>query len=181
MSTFWRRPALAALTAGTGLLLAACGTGTEIGPTPMTAPVQAPSPQDQAGTAALAAYTDYWRVNDAAMADPAAKDWRPELEEVAQGQALESLLKDVENYASLTARTVGDIRRDPAVESASTMRVSIVDCVDLGDSLVVSDSGQVFDDLDNRVQRYRFRADVAVGDDGRWRVDRTAPALDEPC
>jgi hypothetical protein len=54
--------------------------------------------------------------------------------------------------------------------------------VDLGDSRLVSDrTGRPLDDLANRVVRYRFRADVVRTDGGGWLVERTAPALGEPC
>ncbi|OLT11765.1 hypothetical protein BJF78_26235 [Pseudonocardia sp. CNS-139] len=88
----------------------------------------------------------------------------------------------MENYISLSARTVGAVAHRPDVAQVGSAQVSVVDCVDLGDSRLMSDAtGEVFDDLENRVQRYRFHAELRVDPDGRWRVHETEPALDEPC
>ena len=130
---------------------------------------------------ALAAYEEYWSAATAAFAAPGERDWTPRLHEVATGQALDSLRRDVENYANVPAHTEGAVKRAPRVAGVTNGRVDIVDCVDLADSRLVSDDGgQVLDDLANRVPRYVYRAGV-VNQDGRWLVDRTTPALDQPC
>ena len=56
---------------------------------------------------ALAAYERFWSVADAALASPTSHDWRPQLEAVATGQALESIAVDVTGLASLPAHTEG--------------------------------------------------------------------------
>lgn len=136
-----------------------------------------PGPEQQA----LAAYERFWTVSQAAFASPASREWSADLAEVATGPALEATLTEVRSYAEFPAHTVGAISRAPSVASVSDARVDIVDCVDLGDSRLVSDrTGEVLDDLANRVQRFRYRAELVV-QEGRWLVERTDAALDEPC
>lgn len=146
-------------------------------------PAPAPAPQTTipAERPALAAYEEFWSVTDAAFAAPTAQNWTPRLEQVATGQALDSLRRDVENYASVPAHIEGAVTRAPTVAGSTQGRVDVVDCIDLGDSRLVSDTdGRVLDDLANRVPRYVYRAGL-VFQDGRWLVNRTAPALDQPC
>jgi hypothetical protein len=158
-------------------LAGACTAGRSPEPTGPT-----PAPAPAADAAALTAYAEFWRVTGEALAAPASRNWTPELGRVATGPALEAVLGDVANYASLPAHTVGTVHRDPRVDEVGAARVSILDCVDLGDSRLVSDStGQPLDDLANRTVRYRYRADVVRTDGGGWLVERTTPALDEPC
>lgn len=91
-------------------------------------------------------------------------------------------MTDVENYASLTARTIGTISRSPSVVDAQPTHVAILDCVDLVDSRLISDStGEIFDDLENRVQRFQLHAQVVADAGGKWLVERAEPALEEPC
>ncbi|WP_219414186.1 hypothetical protein [Pseudonocardia nigra] len=121
-------------------------------------------------------------MTDAARAAPSSRDWRTEIETVARGQALDAALQDVENYASLPAHTVGAISRDPSVTDVQPNRVMILDCVDLGDSRLIADTtGEVLDDLENRAERFRLRAEVVADGSAGWRVTRTSPALDESC
>lgn len=179
------RSAFRVLLAGTvlvwGAALGGCGDGEPAPPGPAPV-VEPPSPQATASAAALNAYTTFWAVTDAARAAPTARDWRPEIEAVASGQALATALLDIRNYASLPAHTEGTISRDPTVSEVSASRATIHDCVDLGDSRLVHDvTGETLDDLANRVERFRLRAEVVVAADGRWRVDRTEPSLEEPC
>lgn len=151
---------------------------------PSNSTLPAPSPTATVGPSgeALAAYRSFWTVVDAAFAAPRSKSWDADLQHVASGQALASVLADVANYASLPAHVQGLIHRSPSVASSVDRRVSIIDCVDLGGSRVVSDTtGQVLNDLKNRVQRFRSRSEVVTDATGRWLVDRTAPVLDEPC
>ncbi len=130
----------------------------------------------------MTAYREFWTVTDAARAAPKAQDWTPQIQALAAGQALQSALIDVHNFASLPAHRVGRITRTPAVGSATDRRVEIRDCVDLGDSRLISDTdGRSLDDLQHRVQRFRLQAMVEIGPDGRWLVTTTTPALDEPC
>ncbi|WP_300007727.1 hypothetical protein [Pseudonocardia sp.] len=130
---------------------------------------------------ALLAYERYWSVSQDAFAAPGARDWSAELEGVASGPALDSLLTDVRNYADFPAHTEGAVTRSPTVGNATHDRVEVVDCVQLGDSRLIADTtGEVLDDLANRVPRYRFRAEVVLRGDV-WLVDRAEPALDEPC
>lgn len=165
--------ALAAL----AVLAAACGSSA-----PMPPPSPSTSAPPSAADAALAAYKAFWVVQDAALASPRSKDWTGDLHAVASGQALTTALADVANYASLPAHTRGAITRSPTVQSSTSERATILDCVDLGDSRVVSDTtGAVLNDLKNRVQRFRFHANVATDSAGKWLVDSTAPALSEPC
>jgi hypothetical protein len=161
-----------------GLMAVAC---TATPPAAVTTPSATPPPVSPE-QAALATYAEFWRVTDAARAAPSARDWTPQIEAVAEGDALQAALKDVKNYASLPAHTVGAITRHPVVASATASRVSVVDCVDLGDSRLVSDrDGKSFDDLVHRVQRFRLRADIVTAADGRWLVSTSVPALSEPC
>jgi hypothetical protein len=160
----------------TAVLLSACSTTTRDAPTPPTPP-PAPSPTQEA----LLAYERYWSVTTAAFNAPSAKDWSVELQEVASGPALASVIDDVHNYAGFPAHTEGTISRSPTVNEVTNGRAAIVDCVDLGNSRLIADTtGEVLDDLTNRVPRYRFRAEIAE-QNGRWLVDRAEPALDEPC
>lgn len=157
------------------LCAASCSTATA-----PPEPTSAPLTSDPAAEA-LAAYERFWTVTDSALAAPGSRDWLPDLRGVATGPALDSLVTDVENYASLPAHTEGQVTRDPVVQQVLGTRVQIVDCVDLGGSRLVSDTtGAVLDDLTNRVPRYRFRAEL-VSTNGQWLVERTVPALDEPC
>lgn len=157
-------------------VLAGCSTSSD-------EPAPSPAPQTTTPTErqALAAYEEFWSVTDAAFAAPSARDWSPRLEQVATGQALDSLRRDVENYASVPAHTEGALTRAPTVVGSTDGRVDVVDCIDLGDFRLVSDTdGRVLNDLANRVPRYIYRAGL-VFRDGRWLVNRTAPALDQPC
>ncbi len=157
-------------------VLAGCSTSGSGEPAPSPAPHTIPAERQ-----ALAAYEEFWSVTDAAFAAPSAQDWTPRLEKVASGQALDSVRRDVENYANVPAHTEGAVTRAPMVVGSSEGRVDVIDCVDLGNSRLVSDTdGRVFDDLANRVPRYVYRAGL-VFRDGRWLVDRTAPSLDQPC
>ncbi len=144
---------------------------------PDTAPPAPPGPGEQA----LEVYERFWSVAQEAYAAPGSRDWTPELATVASGPALESLTTDVLNYADFPAHSEGVVSRAPVVAEVTDTRVAIVDCVDLGDSRLVADrTGEVLDDLANRVQRYTFRADVVLTGD-RWLVERTDAAQDEPC
>ena len=180
------RRVLLCITTFAALATSACATGAPSVPASPTSEqtadgISPPDETDAAASAALAAYMSYWETTDAALAAPGIRDWRPELEAVSQGDALDAVLAEIENYRSLPAHTVGSIDRSPTVVSADTRTVSILDCVDLGDSQLVSDrTGAVLDDLENRVERFHLRAEVvSVG--GRWLVQQTSPALDEPC
>ncbi|MBW0108379.1 hypothetical protein I4I84_06465 [Pseudonocardia sp. KRD-182] len=155
-------------------LLSGCSTAPDSAPpTPSTTTAQAQQ--------ALSAYEEFWTVTDSAFAAPASRDWTERIEEVAVGQAREALQVDVANYASVPAHAEGAVTREPVVGEMTAERIEIVDCVDLGDSRLVADStGDVLDDLENRVPRYRFRAELVLLD-GRWVVERTAPSLGEPC
>ncbi|MHA6622907.1 hypothetical protein [Pseudonocardia sp. DLS-67] len=145
-------------------------------PTPIPPSRSLPSPYDSA----LAAYLEYWEVSDAARAAPDDRSWRRDLEAVARGQALETALTDVENYASIPAHTVGTIRRSPVVENGTPERVTVLDCVDIGESRLIRADGTVLDDLENQPQRFRLRALIVRVDD-RWLVEQTSPDADEPC
>lgn len=130
---------------------------------------------------ALLSYERYWSISQKAFSAPSARDWTAELEEVASGSALDSLIDDVRNYADFPAHTEGAVTRSPTVGTATDDRVEIVDCVQLGASRLIADAtGEVLDDLANRAPRYRFRAEVVLRGD-EWLVDRAEPALDEPC
>lgn len=152
------------------LVVAACAGPQAPDPTP-------PSP----GNEALAVYERYWSVSQDAFGAPGARDWAAELAEVASGPALDSLLRDVRNYAQFPAHVEGVVSRAPEVVDVQDAAVQIVDCVDLGSSRLVADrTGETLDDLASRVQRYTFRADV-IRADGSWLVHRTDAAQDEPC
>lgn len=167
-----------AATAAALLLVVLAGCSAPAPAPPPASTVTTTAPQD----AALAAYREFWRIADAARAAPRAEDWTPRIEAVASGQALQTALTDVRNYAGLPAHTVGTITRDPAVADAASTRVSIRDCVDIGSTVLISDKdGSRLDDAANRVKRFRLRADVVAAPDGRWLVDTTAPNLEEPC
>ncbi len=165
-------------------IVLAAGCTTESGPAGGTAaPTSEPATTTGAdGNAALSAYAEFWRVAEEARAAPGSRDWRSALSAVATGQALMTVLADIENDASLPAHAVGPIRRDPRIASTDGTRVAIIDCLDITDRRLVSDtSGQAYDDLAHRVVRYRYRAEVARDGTGRWLVEQTAPLLDEPC
>lgn len=152
-------------------LLLGCTAGT-----PPAGPAPTPPSQE-----ALLAYERYWSVSEAAFSAPGAQDWTSELEGVASGPALDGLATDVRNYAGFPAHTEGAVTRSPTVGAATDGRVEVIDCIQLGDSRLIADAtGEVLDDLANRAPRYRFRADVVRRGD-QWLVDRTEPALDEPC
>ena len=172
------RPRVLVVACG-ALLAAGCSSTQPTAPaSPSPIPVTTPAPND----AALSSYLEFWRITDAAGAAPRSQDWTPKIKAVATGQALETALADISNYASLPAHTVGTITRDPKVATVTPARVSILDCVDLGTVHLVSDrNGSLLDDTKNRVERFHLRADVVPGPDGRWRVSTTAPALNEPC
>lgn len=157
-----------------------CATSCSTASPPPESPTTPPANSDPT-VEPLAAYERFWAVTDSALAAPGSRDWLPDLEAVATGPALDSLATDVENYASLPAHTEGQVTRDPVVQEVLGSRALVLDCVDLGDSRLVSDTtGDVLDDLANRVPRYQFRAEL-VSINGRWLVERTVPALDEPC
>jgi hypothetical protein len=148
--------------------------------TPAEPPPSTPVPPDPAAQA-LEAYERFWALAQEAYAAPGARDWAPEAAGVASGAALEGLLRDIRNYAEFPAHTEGAVSRAPVVADVTDTTALVVDCVDLGDSRLVADrTGEVLDDLANRVQRYTYRADIVLRDD-RWLVDRTDAAQDEPC
>lgn len=150
------------------------------GPAAPSAPEPEPPPPGPAEQA-LAVYERFWSVAQDAYAAPGARDWTPELAMVASGTALDRVVDDVLNYADFPAHSEGVVSRAPVVAEVTGTTVAIVDCVDLGDSRLVADlTGEVLDDLLNRVPRYTFRADVVLTD-GRWLVDRTDAAQEEPC
>ncbi|MER7433680.1 hypothetical protein ACFU8R_28695 [Pseudonocardia alni] len=155
-------------------LTAGCTTATPPDATPvpdLTTPSQA----------AEQAYQRYWEVTEAAFATPRLRDWTTELETVASGQALDSAISDFRTYRDFPAHMEGTVSRAPRVESAGVGGAEIVDCLDLGDSLLIADdTGEVLDDLGNQVRRYTLRASLVANGTG-WRVDRLEPALDEPC
>jgi hypothetical protein len=158
------------------VLLSACSTTAGDAPAPPTPP-PAPKPAQQA----LLAYERYWSVTTAAFNAPNAKDWSADLQQVASGPALAGITEDVLNYATFPAHTEGTISRSPTVSTVTNDRAEIMDCVDLGDSRLIADTtGEILDDLANQVPRYQFRAELTQ-QNGRWLVNRTEPALDEPC
>ena len=166
------------------LVVAACSVSR---PTPQPTPGETtPSTTAEAPTAAaLATYGEFWRISEEAFAAPAAQDWRAELSKVARGQAIDDVMLEIRNYASVPAHVEGTVARSPIVDpstSPTTQRVAILDCIDLSDSRLLADSdGSVLDDVKNRPKRYRFRAQVVKNTTGQWLVETTAPALAEPC
>ncbi|WP_214405764.1 hypothetical protein [Pseudonocardia lacus] len=165
---------------------AACGSAPDPAsvpaPAPVPAPIEPPSDEARAGDAALTTYNQFWTVAEQALNAPTSRDWTTELEAVASGQALESLLADIENYAAYPAHNEGTVERAPTIRSATTDSVAIVDCVDMTDYLLIADeTGEVLTDTANQVPRFQFHAQVEQAQPGRWLVDRTRPAWDEPC
>jgi hypothetical protein len=155
-------------------------------PAPPPAPVETPTPTAEApAAAALATYGEFWRISEQAFAAPNAQDWHAELSKVARGQALSDMTLEIRNYASVPAHLEGSVIHAPGSEPAEPStadRVAILDCVDISNSRAVTDSnGTVIDDLKNRAERYHYRAQVVRDATGRWLVETTAPALDEPC
>ncbi|WP_214406239.1 hypothetical protein [Pseudonocardia lacus] len=151
-------------------------------PAPPSAPIEAPPVESGAPDAALAAYDSFWAVSQRALAAPGTKDWTPELEAVASGQALDAIQSDVDNFADYPAHNEGSVTRDPVVDSATDTTAEITDCVDLSDYLLIADkTGEILTDTANQVPRFRYRAHVVKDESGRWLVNRTTPALDEPC
>ena len=170
-------------------LLSACSGADDAAsapPPPMVSASAAPTPSATAETAAaLAAYGEFWRISEQAVAAPAAKDWEAELSAVASGQALEDVLLEIRNYASVPAHVEGTITHDPMVDPGAAPaadRVVVLDCVDISASDLVSDAdGTVLDDQANETPRYRYRAVVVRDASGRWLVETTTPLLDQPC
>jgi hypothetical protein len=167
------------------VLAAACSGGTPAPTPPPTAPAPTPT-AGPATAAAMAAYGEFWRLSESAFAAPSAKDWQTEMSKVARGQALTDVMVEIRNYASVPAHLEGTISNspgsDPAV-SPSADRVAVLDCVDISDSRVVADrgGGDVLNDVENQVPRYRYRAQVVKDSTGGWLVETTAPALAESC
>ncbi|WP_298800746.1 hypothetical protein [Pseudonocardia sp. 73-21] len=171
------RPVTTAASAVLLAVVAGCSTASP-SPPPVPPPVVTTAP----GDAALDAYREFWRIADAARAAPRTGDWTPRIEAVASGQALQTVLTDVRNYADLPAHTVGTITRTPTITAVTPPRVSILDCVDIGDTVLLSDKdGSRLDDAANRVRRFQLRADVVEAADGKWLVDTTTPELEQPC
>lgn len=143
------------------------------------------TPTAPAASAALAAYGEFWRISEQAVAAPTSKDWEAELSAVARGQALEDVLLEIRNYASVPAHVEGTITHEPVVDPAAAPapdRVVVLDCVDISASDLVSDAdGAILDDQVNERPRYRYRAVVVQGASGRWLVETTKPLLDQPC
>ena len=143
--------------------------------------VPPPAPTATPADMALAAYERYWAVTSSAFAAPSSRDWRPDLEAVAVGPAFDAAMQDILSSAALPAHVEGAVARAPEVQESTPERVEIVDCIDLQDSLLVNDlTGEVYDDIENRVPRYTFRAEVA-NIDNIWMVEQIAPALEDPC
>ncbi len=100
------------LLAAGALLLAGCGG--EDGPsaqlpTSMPAPSSpAPSPEDIAADAALAALQNAVRVTDQASQDPTAQDWEPEIRRHLGDPAAFLAVQSVRDYATLGLRQEGD-------------------------------------------------------------------------
>jgi PBP1b-binding outer membrane lipoprotein LpoB len=175
------QPRRNAMTTTRRLLVFVVGASVVAGCAGPTAPVTpAPTPTGSAQEA-LDAYERFWEVTQDAYAAPGTRDWAPEVSTVASGAAFDSLMRDIRNYAEFPAHLEGVVSRAPVVSDATDTSVMIVDCVDLGDSRLVADrTGEVLNDLANRVQRYSYRADVVRSGD-RWLVERTEAALEEPC
>jgi hypothetical protein len=172
------RPRVLVVACG-ALLAAGCSSAPSSAPASPSTSIPATTAPDQA---ALNTYREFWRVVDAARAAPKSQDWTPKIETLATGQALQSALLDVANFASLPAHVVGTVTRDPSVAAVTPVQISILDCVDLGAAHLVSDrNGALLDDTKNRVERFQLRADLVPGSDGRWLVSTTAPALNERC
>jgi hypothetical protein len=165
-------PRLSVLLVGAALL-AACNA-----PSPDPAP---PAPDPTA--AALAAYSEFFRVSQDANAAPTQKDWAAELRQLARGQALDAAVLDVQNYASLSARVEGRLGQSPAVDPAVTAtdgKVAVLDCLEATGVRVLAADGRQLGDQTNQTPRYRYRAEI-VRDGDRWWVERTAPSPEEPC
>jgi hypothetical protein len=179
MTTSFRSAALLlAMTAA----VVACTSPPPPAPTPSEAPVRPPSIEAQAGDAALAAYNTYWSVSEQALAAPGAKDWTADLQAVARGQALEAITTDIASYADYPAHNEGAVSRDPVIDSVDDRAVTIIDCVDLTNYLLVADgTGEVLTDVANQVPRFRYHARVVQDATDRWLVDQTSPKLDQPC
>lgn len=155
-------------------------------PAPAVSTSTAPTtPTAPAASAALAAYGEFWRISEQAISAPASKDWEAELSSVARGQALDDLMLEIRNYASLPAHVEGTITHEPVVDPGAAPapnRVVVLDCVDISDSDLVSDAdGAILDDQANERPRYRYRAVVVRDEAGRWLVETTTPLLDQPC
>ena len=189
--TYGRRPVIGVQ--GTGRLIsiavvAAAATACSASqPTPPSPPATAaPTSTPEAPTAAaLAAYGEFWRVSEAALAEPSAQDWKGELDKVASGQALNDSVLEIQNYASVPAHLEGSISHSPRLDPqipASNTRVAVLDCVDISKSQLLRDSDKaILNDVQNQVLRYHYRAQVVRNNSGTWTVETTAPALDEPC
>ncbi|GAA2861878.1 hypothetical protein GCM10010472_19020 [Pseudonocardia halophobica] len=174
------RPRAYPLAAATAICVASIAGCSQTSPNdPPPPPTSTASSSD-----ALAVYAEFWRLSQLAMQAPRSQDWSVPLATVARSQALDDLLLEVRNYASLSAHVDGSVTVAPQLDPtiAPTMdRVAVLDCIDLSGSRLVSDTGSgVLDDEQNQSTRYRYRAELAREGE-RWFVERTAPALAEPC
>jgi hypothetical protein len=151
-------------------------------PAPSAAPIQAPSVEDQAGDAALTAYSVFWDVSEKVLAAPGSRDWTSDLTSVASGQALDSLQADIANYANYPAHNQGNVGHAPTVQTAAVDSVSIVDCVDMTNYRLVADkTGEILTDVENQPAHFEYHAQVTRGGSGAWLVNQTKPELDKPC
>lgn len=174
-----RARAIPPATAAALCVAMAAGCSEPSAPAPSPSPTAAPSAAD-----ALAVYSEFWRLSGLAAQTPGSQDWSVPLATVARGQALDDLVLEIRNYQSLPAHLEGQVQIQPVVDPSVPPiadSVAVLDCVDISGSRLVADSdGRLLDDQVNQATRYRYRA-VVVREGSRWLVERTSPALDEPC
>ena len=156
-----------------GLLLAGCGSGTPSAashhPTTTVRSTSAPSPSQQATTAALAAYRAMWA--DMVVAARTANYQSPSLADHASGNALALLVHGLAVNRQTGIVTRGQPTMDPKVVSVSSptnpTQVDIVDCFNDANWLRYKVSGG----LQNNVPGGRHHTTATVTDTaGVWKV-----------
>lgn len=153
-----------------------------------TATTGEPSAENEAAQSATATITEMLRVIDAAMADPAARDWEPEIRRYAGDPAALLAVMVVRDYATLGVRQEGatvvelDIATvDLANPGGPTVR--IVGCYDAQSTrLIRENTGEVVPPgtparfvWNMSVRRY----DAEPG--SPWLVNEWVPLTDQPC
>lgn len=178
------------LTAVTGTLLAACGsgTGTPAGTpsqtataSPVTTSASPPSPAQAADRAALAAYTGMWKEMQAAGVTA---DWKdPRLASYASGQALSALVTGLRHARGQGIVIKGTIVTHPragtAAPAGSPDRVLVTDCLD--DTRWLNYEAATGRLQNNVPGGHRLVKALVTRSAGQWTVSRLAVHAEGTC
>ncbi|RBY97579.1 hypothetical protein DQ237_01140 [Blastococcus sp. TF02-8] len=155
-----------------------------------TAPAtsNAPTPEDEAATAATVVVNEMLRVTDAAKKDPGARDWEPEIRQFSGDPAALLAVTAVRDYAALGLRQEGDTAVDLEVTDVDLTApegptVRITGCYDSESTRVVRvETGEVVPPgtppryaWDITVTRYEAEPGAP------WLVNELNPHTDRPC